>query len=74
MLIMSTMYTASSKHQNDILFFTTSGALDSSNQGRWNKTNEIHIIMAYLTHASYLLVIINLLSYKDLELLLCPFI
>jgi hypothetical protein len=55
-------------------FFTTSGALDSSNQGWWNKTKEIHINMAYLTQASYLLVIINLLGYRDLELLLCPFI
>jgi hypothetical protein len=57
-----------------MMFFTTSGALDSSNQGRWNKTKEIRIIMAYLTQASYLLIIINLLSYKDLELLLYPFI
>jgi hypothetical protein len=55
-------------------FLTTSDALDPSNGIRWNKTKEIHIIMAHLTQALYLILIINLMSSRGLELLLSPFI
>jgi hypothetical protein len=55
-------------------FFTTSGALDPSNQRLWNETKEIYIIRAHLTQGLCPLVLTNLLSSRDLELLHSPFI
>jgi hypothetical protein len=69
------MYTSSGKLQNDVPFFTTSGALDSSNQGPWNKIREIPMSVAHLTQRLLLvLTISNLLDPRGLALLLSPFI
>jgi hypothetical protein len=66
-LTMSTICIPCQANIKKMSFLTTSGALDPSNQRWWNKTKEVHIIMAQLTQASYLLVIINLLSSRGFE-------
>jgi hypothetical protein len=56
-------------------FFTTNGALDPLNQGRWNKNKEIPMNVAHLTQRLLLvLTISNLLGSRGHGLLLSSFI